>query len=70
MSGGVTDNVFDVVIVGGGIVGVACARELSFRYPNKSIAVVEKEKELGRICHRLVHTTILNLFYFTRTCIT
>ena len=51
VTGGVADNVFDVVIVGGGIVGVACARELSLRYPNKSIAVVEKEKELGRFCH-------------------
>ena len=62
VTGGVADNVFDVVIVGGGIVGVACARELSLRYPNRSIAVVEKEKELGRFCHRLQY---LNYMYFT-----
>lgn len=47
-SGGVADDkVYDVVVVGGGIVGVACARELSLRYPGKKIAIVEKENELG-----------------------
>ena len=41
------DNIsYDIIIVGGGIVGMACARELSFRHPNKKIAVVEKEKTI------------------------
>lgn len=38
---------YDVVIVGGGIVGLATARELVLRHPNLSFAVVEKEKELS-----------------------
>ena len=41
------DARYDVIIVGGGIVGMACARELSLRHPEKKIALVEKEKELG-----------------------
>ena len=38
---------FDVAVVGGGIVGVATARELIMRHPNMKIAVVEKEERLG-----------------------
>ena len=38
---------YDVVIVGGGIVGLATARELIMRHPALSFALVEKEKELG-----------------------
>jgi glycerol-3-phosphate dehydrogenase len=40
-----TNNHFDVVIVGGGVVGCAIARELS-RYKT-SIAVLEKEDDIG-----------------------
>lgn len=36
-----------MVIVGGGIVGTASARELLIRNPNWKIAVVEKEKQLA-----------------------
>ncbi|XP_051507420.1 L-2-hydroxyglutarate dehydrogenase, mitochondrial-like isoform X2 [Myxocyprinus asiaticus] len=38
---------FDVAVVGGGIVGLASARELILRHPNISFALLEKEKELG-----------------------
>ncbi|XP_066281978.1 L-2-hydroxyglutarate dehydrogenase, mitochondrial-like isoform X1 [Branchiostoma lanceolatum] len=38
---------FDVVIVGGGIVGLAAARELLLRHPQLKLAVLEKEKELA-----------------------
>ncbi|XP_029417838.1 L-2-hydroxyglutarate dehydrogenase, mitochondrial isoform X2 [Nannospalax galili] len=38
---------FDVVIVGGGIVGLASARALVLKHPALSIGVVEKEKDLA-----------------------
>ena len=38
---------FDFVIIGGGVVGLAIAREIKLRDKNKSVAVLEKESELG-----------------------
>lgn len=38
---------FDLVCVGGGIVGVASAREILLRHPNLKIAIVEKEYKLA-----------------------
>ncbi len=38
---------YDLLVVGGGIVGMATARELALRYPEMSIALVEKEPRLG-----------------------
>uniref|UniRef100_A0A8C9PGD3 L-2-hydroxyglutarate dehydrogenase, mitochondrial n=1 Tax=Spermophilus dauricus TaxID=99837 RepID=A0A8C9PGD3_SPEDA len=38
---------FDIVIVGGGIVGLASARALILRHPALSIGVLEKEKDLA-----------------------
>ncbi|CAB3364548.1 Hypothetical predicted protein [Cloeon dipterum] len=40
-------NKFDVVIVGGGIVGMATARELIMKHPNMTFAVLEKEPNLA-----------------------
>ena len=37
------DQIFDYLVVGGGIVGTATAYKLSKKYPEKSIAIVEKE---------------------------
>jgi 2-hydroxyglutarate dehydrogenase len=34
-------------VVGGGIIGCATARQLKLTHPNLSIALVEKENELG-----------------------
>lgn len=39
---------FDFVIVGAGIIGLSLARELQTRYPQKKIAVLEKETSLGK----------------------
>jgi len=39
--------VFDVAVVGGGIVGLATARELLSRNPRRSVLVLEKERELA-----------------------
>lgn len=42
-------KVYDVLVVGGGIVGVATAREIALRHPQMSIALVEKESALGTL---------------------
>lgn len=38
---------FDIIVVGGGIVGLATAYKLSLKVPNKTILVLEKEKEVA-----------------------
>lgn len=38
---------FDVVVIGGGIVGLATAREIRKRFPSKTVCVVEKEHAVG-----------------------
>jgi 2-hydroxyglutarate dehydrogenase len=38
---------YDIVIVGGGIVGMATAREMIMRHPDMKFAVLEKENRLG-----------------------
>lgn len=47
-------GVYDLVVVGGGIVGLATAREMAIRYPHKKIALVEKEKQLGKLLLELI----------------
>ena len=46
---------FDVIVIGGGIVGLATAYGLSGHYPGKKIAVVEKEAGLAR--HQTGHNS-------------
>jgi len=41
------DYVYDLVVVGGGIVGLATARQMALQYPKMKIALVEKEPRLG-----------------------
>ena len=43
-----SQNNFDVAIVGGGIVGLATARELMIRNPNLSCSIIEKETQLSK----------------------
>ena len=38
---------YDLAVVGGGIIGLATAREVALRHPDMKIAVVEKEEDLG-----------------------
>lgn len=39
---------FDITVIGGGIVGLSTAWQLIEKYPEKSIAVIEKEEDFGR----------------------
>lgn len=41
------NNQFDIIIVGGGIVGLASAYKINLKYPTKKILVLEKEKEVA-----------------------
>ena len=45
----------DVAVVGGGIVGLAVARELTRRHPRASVCVLEREGELGT--HQTSHNS-------------
>ena len=46
---------FDVAVVGGGIVGLATAREILAREPRRSVLVLEKERELA--AHQTGHNS-------------
>ena len=42
-----SSQVYDLVVVGGGILGLATARSFLKRYPGKSLAVVEREAQIA-----------------------
>ena len=41
------NNHFDIIIVGGGLVGLASAYKIQKEFPKKTILIIEKEKELA-----------------------
>jgi L-2-hydroxyglutarate oxidase LhgO len=47
--------VYDVIVVGGGIVGLASAYKINSRYPDKKILVIEKENEVA--AHQTGHNS-------------
>ena len=49
-----TEN-FDIIIFGGGIVGIETAYKLKTYYPNKSVLVLEKENEVAK--HQTSHNS-------------
>ena len=60
------DDRFDLVVIGGGIVGLAAARSLRRIRPSASIAVVEKEDDVGN--HQSGHNSGVihsGIFYAT-----
>src|SRR5256885_10089619 len=50
-----SDHLWDVGIIGGGIVGLATAYELTRRYPGNTVVVLEKERALAR--HQTGHNS-------------
>ncbi|MFO0433894.1 MAG: FAD-dependent oxidoreductase, partial [Sphingobacteriaceae bacterium] len=46
---------FDIIVVGGGIVGLATAYKLTLMHPNKKVLVLEKEKEVA--AHQTSHNS-------------
>lgn len=50
-----SSNKYDIIIVGGGIVGLATAYKLSLKVPNKTILVLEKEKQVA--AHQTGHNS-------------
>jgi (S)-2-hydroxyglutarate dehydrogenase len=50
-----TDATCDVVIIGGGIVGLATAYQLAQRWPKLSVALIEKEPRVGQ--HQSTHNS-------------
>src|SRR5882672_9111381 len=50
-----TDSRYDVLIVGGGIVGLAVALEITRRFPRLRLVLLEKEDSVGR--HQSSHNS-------------
>ena len=51
----IIDHTYDVVVVGGGIIGLATSMKLTQDFPNLKVAVLEKEKEVAQ--HQTGHNS-------------
>lgn len=43
MTSNLEQEIYDFIVIGGGILGMSTARELQYKYPDKSVLVLEKE---------------------------
>jgi len=50
-----SDQVYDIAIIGGGVVGLATAYEITRRYPGTAVVLLEKESALA--CHQTGHNS-------------
>ena len=41
------NTVYDIIVIGGGVVGLSTAYKINLKYPDKKILVLEKEKEVA-----------------------
>ena len=48
-------GIYDITVIGGGIVGLSVARALTFRFPGLRLVVIEKEA--GLACHQSGHNS-------------
>ena len=49
-SSAIDGDLYDLCIVGGGIIGCAVAMQMQRRFPTKTMVLVDKEKTLGQLC--------------------
>ncbi len=58
------------MVVGAGIVGLATARQLILRYPTLKMAVLDKEKTIGKSLHTAVHVYVTSAVLLLTECST
>ena len=46
---------FDIAVIGGGPAGLAAALEAHAAAPEKSVVIIERDKELGGILQQCIH---------------
>ena len=59
------DEIYDIAIVGGGIVGAATFYKLQMQFPSKKLILIEKEDQLAK--HQTGNNSVVihSGFYYT-----
>lgn len=63
-----TEQRYDIAIIGAGIVGLATAMELMGRFPSLRLAVLEKEQAIGQ--HQTGHCSTISSWMDRQGCCT
>ena len=58
-------NLSDFLIIGGGIIGINCAKHIATKYPRATIHLIEKERELGTHASTRNSSVIHAGFYYS-----